>query len=249
MENENIRALPGGNILQNTKIKDVCHRTPESAEIKELYVKIRNQLFYMIPEKWDKIYLYASVVDRLGNFKTGEMFFYYFPRGILKKNPINSYEISHKFNLEEDEYLKLASKLYDLIKQLKEEFRKNGSRTWNSITIKIERTKFLIEFHYDPIPILETEIQAKHILWAYQNLQMPIESLSKMQRQVLTEELEKIKNTIDDITIYSETMYRNPVKNVVQYNKEKTQYVSEEAVAQMDMPTYTIKTQILDGWV
>ena len=33
------------------------------ATIKELYSKIRQCLFYMIPEKWDKLYLYGSVID------------------------------------------------------------------------------------------------------------------------------------------------------------------------------------------
>ena len=32
-------------------------------KIKEIYEDIQKKLFYMIPEKWDKLYLYSSVLD------------------------------------------------------------------------------------------------------------------------------------------------------------------------------------------
>ena len=208
----------------------------ETETIKAIYKKIQNQLFYMIPEKWDRIYLYASVVQNFGNFKTGEMFFYYFPKGILKKNPINSYEIPTKFNLDENEYLKLAIKLYDLIKELKEEFNKLHRRPWTNITIKIEGLKFAVELNYDKLPILKEQVEAKHILWAYNNLKIPLESLSKKQKNLLVTELEK--NTIPDRAIYSDTIYYNPIKYMVKYQKEQIEQIE-------DMQNYQIKTQIL----
>lgn len=78
----------------------------------------------MIPEKWDSIYLYASIERKVNYLETGELFFYYFPKGILKKNPVNIYEIPKKFNLEEEGYIKLAENLYNLIRQLRQEFEK-----------------------------------------------------------------------------------------------------------------------------
>ena len=62
-------------------------------KIKEMYEDIQRRIFYMIPEKWEKLYLYASVMDRIDGHKTGELFFYYIPKGIFKKNPVNVYEI------------------------------------------------------------------------------------------------------------------------------------------------------------
>ena len=35
-----------------------------SPEEKILYTDIQKKLFYIIPEKWECIYLYASVIDR-----------------------------------------------------------------------------------------------------------------------------------------------------------------------------------------
>ena len=48
----------------------------------------------------------------------------YHTKGILRKNPINVYEIPAKFNLEEAEYLRLVDLLYSKIKELREEFKK-----------------------------------------------------------------------------------------------------------------------------
>lgn len=32
-------------------------------KIKEIYEVIQKMIFYMIPEKWDKLYLYSSIID------------------------------------------------------------------------------------------------------------------------------------------------------------------------------------------
>ena len=39
-------------------------------KIKERYEDIQKRLFYMIPEKWDKLYLYASVIDQFQKVQT-----------------------------------------------------------------------------------------------------------------------------------------------------------------------------------
>ena len=72
---------------------------------------------------------------------------------------------------------------------------------------------------------------------------MPIESFSKKEQKLLLNELEESKNAKEEITTYTEMIYRNPVKNVVQYNKEKTEYISEKE--ELDQMQYVIKTQIL----
>ena len=42
-------------------------------EEKILYADIQKKLFYIIPEKWEKIYLYASVIDLPKQKPVGEM--------------------------------------------------------------------------------------------------------------------------------------------------------------------------------
>ena len=99
-----------------------------TSKLRSLYVEIQNKLFYMIPEKWESIYLYASVIDGSEKEYRGEMFFYYFPKGILKKNPVNVYEIPNRFNLKEEDYLKLADNLYYTIQELRQEFKRMGEK-------------------------------------------------------------------------------------------------------------------------
>ena len=116
----------------------------ENSEIRKVYSELQKQLFYLIPEKWDRIYLYASVEEKEEGLETGELFFYYFPRGILKKNPVNVYEIPNKFSLNEEEYIKLVEELYAQIKQIWEIFKKENHRLWTSVTVRIEDLKFEI---------------------------------------------------------------------------------------------------------
>ena len=105
-------------------------------KIEEMYEDIQRRIFYMIPEKWDKVYLYSSVYEKVDGKSTGELFFYYIPKGIFKKNPINVYEIPQKFNLDEKEYINLVNILYKKIIELREEFKKiEIVSTWTNITM------------------------------------------------------------------------------------------------------------------
>ena len=106
-------------------------------KIKELYEEIQKKIFYIVPGKWDELYLYASIIDRLGKVQTGEMYFYFLPKGLLKRKFINVYEVPSKFDIEEDEYLKLVELLYDKIKELREEFINSHQKIWTNITISI----------------------------------------------------------------------------------------------------------------
>ena len=98
-----------------------------SNKIKEIYEKIQRKIFYCVPEKWDELYLYASIIDRLGNVQTGEMYFYFMPKGILKRKFINVYEVPTKYDIEEDEYMQAVDDLYNQIKLLREECIKQRS--------------------------------------------------------------------------------------------------------------------------
>ena len=77
-------------------------------KIKEIYEDIQRKLLYMIPEKWETLYLYSSIIDINIEETTGELFFYYIPKGIFRKNPVNVYEIPSKFNIDENQYLRIS---------------------------------------------------------------------------------------------------------------------------------------------
>ena len=44
-------------------------------DIKKIYTGIQHQLSNLIPEKWESIYLYASVMKQLNNLETWEIIY------------------------------------------------------------------------------------------------------------------------------------------------------------------------------
>ena len=154
-------------------------------KIKDKYEDIQKKLFYMIPEKWEELYLYASVIDKADDKPTGELFFYYVPRSILKKNPVNVYEIPSKFNIDEDQYGKLVEILYDSIKELRQEFEKSGQELWSNITIIIKGTRFGIEYGYEDLNNDGLTSYERHIIWRYKYLGLSIDYANKEEKEVL----------------------------------------------------------------
>ena len=208
----------------------------KNSEIRKVYSELQKQLFYLIPEKWDRIYLYASVQEKMEGFETGEMFFYYFPKGILKKNPVNVYEVPNKFSLNEDEYIKLVEKLYSKIKELREIFKKYNHRLWSNLTIRIEGLKFEIEYNYENLINTQYSNMDRHIVWKYQNLKLPIEYFSRKERKMIKQYINENIYFKADIETYSENIYKNPVKKILDYNREKKEpvFVTETALQKME---------------
>ena len=201
----------------------------QNSEIRKIYSELQKQIFYLIPEKWDRIYLYASVVEKMKGLETGELFFYYFPKGILKKNPVNVYEVPNKFNLNEEEYIKLVEKLYKEVKRLRELFKKYVDRIWNSITIRIEGLKFEIEYNYENFTNSNYSNNDRHIIWKYENLKLPDETFTRSELKIIKRYINENIYFSPDIETYSESIYKNPVRKIVDYNKEKkeNEYIQE----------------------
>ena len=207
-------------------------------KIKEMYEDIQRRIFYMIPEKWDKMYLYASVSDLIDSRKTGELFFYYIPKGIFKKNPVNVYEIPQKFNLDEKEYIKLVNILYQKITQLREEFKKiEVTSTWTNLTMVIEGIKFKVEYDYEDLNQSKFTSYERHVIWRYNYLGIKEEQLNKNDRDILEKYLlgEKVIRRRER---YETGIYIKNIKNIVDYDTEN--YGSEqniEYVATQDQRT------------
>ena len=214
-----------------------------SPEIKKIYENIQKQLFYLVPEKWDKIYLYASFLKKDGSRETGELFFYYFPKGILKKNPINVYEIPTKFNLNEEQYISLVEKLYGTIKKLHNIYIENSDRVWSNVTIKLVDLKFEIEFNYENLKYSKYSNTQRHIIWKYINLGLPMESFDRKDRKLIQKYINESVIDISKIEKYSESIYKRPVKNTIDYNRQGSNLTYGE---QIDVQREAVKSQILN---
>ena len=202
-----------------------------TSKIKEIYEDIQRKIFYMIPEKWDKLYLYASVIDSPLNQETGELFFYYIPKGILKKNPVNVYEIPSKFNLDENDYLKLVELLYQKIKVLRQEFKKiQIGPIWSNLTISIEGIKFKVEYSYEDLPNNKFTSYERHIIWRYKYLGISIQQCTKKEREIINRYLSGERLLIRKET-YESGIYIKNIKNMIDFETENESTQNVEYVA------------------
>ena len=199
----------------------------------------------MIPEKWESLYLYASVIE--GEKETGELFFYYVPKGILKKKPVNVYEIPSKFNIDESEYLKLVDGLYSKIKRLRQEFKKlELGETWSNVTIVIHNARFMVEYDYENLKENPLTSYERHVIWRCKYLGITFEQLNKEEKEILKKYASGPK-ILARVERYDAGIYIKDVKNVVAYDKkevDESKYVETEKKTNK---TNKIRNQILSS--
>ena len=198
-------------------------------EEKTLYSDIQKKLFYIIPEKWESIYLYASVIDVPNQKPIGEMFFYYLPKGIIKKKYVNGYEIPSIFNIDEEQYYKLITDVYNSIKLLRECFTKARKKAWSNINITISNTQFIVEYDYDDLSNSPFSSYERHVIWRYNTLNEGDEILSRKDKKILEAYHRFIEiNGKPKRVKHVEGVYNKPVKNIIEFEKTLT---VEEAIA------------------
>lgn len=186
-------------------------------EIRAIHKRIQNNILRMIPEKYRKICLYASANNKDKEIK-GEMFFYYFPSGILKKNPINVYEIPEMFNIDDNQYSILEKRLYETIMQLKNYYILKDGTEWSNITITIYGTKYKVEFNYDNLSESEFSSFDRHIIWRFKNLELPMERFSKTERLIIERYFKSTEDASSVTNIYEENVYEKPKITIMDYD-------------------------------
>jgi len=188
-------------------------------KIKEKYEEIQRRIFYMVPEKWEELYLYTSIIDRLGDIQTGEMFFYYIPKGLIKRKPVNVYEIPSRFNIDENDYLNLVNLLYDSLKELRELFKNTNQKVWTNLTISIKNFKFKIEYNYDSLSNRNYNSEERHLIWKYKYLNLNLYNFNKEEKEVIQRYLSERKDNTKNET-YEAGIYIKDIKNIVDYETE-----------------------------
>ena len=200
-------------------------------KVRDLYVKIQKQLFNMIPEKWNRIYLYASYIEEEGKPDTGEMFFYYFPKSLIKKNPVNCYEVPSRFNVSEEAYIKLAKELYDTIGDLREEYIIGDVRVWSNLTISVVDKKFEIELGYEDLVHSKYTMEDRHTIWKCKYLDYPIGMLNKYDKAMVEDYIAKEDIGNNKEKQFQEGLYKKQAYNEVEYGKEENLVEREERIA------------------
>ena len=177
-------------------------------EVVKIYKEIYTSILKLIPEKWEKVYLYASVLKNL----KGEMYFYYFPKKIIKSKPINCYEIPEKFEIDENTYNNKLKELYLLIKKIKSKVE------WTNVTISIDKKVFKIEYHFNDLRKSKYTDEERHIIWQYNYLNLSIDSLNKKeQKLVLNYKEESNINPViitEEIKDFEKEEIKNPILKI-----------------------------------
>lgn len=187
-------------------------------KIEEKYKEIQKKIFYIIPEKWEELYLYASVIDRLGSLQTGELFFYYIPKGIIKRKPVNVYEVPARFNIDEQMYLKLVEILYNTIKELREEFKSSRQKLWSNVTIIIRNSKFRIEYNYANLSSQDKYTSdERRIIWKYKYLQRGNVFGNREEKKLIEKYNNSLASKLERNEIYEEFIHMAGIKNIVDY--------------------------------
>ena len=191
-------------------------------KIMEIYEDIQRKLYYMIPEKWDSLYLYSSIIGNSDSgVNSGELFFYYFPKGILRKKMVNVYEIPSKFNLNENKYVTLVGILYNKIKELREEFSKNElNGVWSNLTIIIKNNKFKVEYDYTNLEKSYLNSYQRHLIWRYENLGIGLEQLEKNEKIILKSYLSTHKELIRKEK-FEMGIYIQSAQNIIGYTSNE----------------------------
>lgn len=194
-----------------------------------LHNDIHQNILGMIPEKFKKVCLYASVVDEKKDV-TGEMFFYYFPKGIMKRKPINVYEIPELFNIDEEAYQKLEKKLYESIKKISRYHKNKQKQPWTNLTIIIEGTKYRVEFNYNELLKSEFSDYERHIIWRYEYLGISEASYNREERKILDKYFSSNEYYNSKNLVFEYNFYEKPTNTLMQFNFEGNEIEKPEEV-------------------
>ncbi|WP_329767500.1 antitoxin YezG family protein [Bacillus nitratireducens] len=136
----------------------------ETKKMDIIYQEIGTRVDEIIPGDWEKIYLYAEVLN-----DSTEVFFYFsIP---TKEGFVYSNVIPKVYNVDRKIYKELLFELFDKFEELREEFRKNEQELWTNLTLTIENSgKFKIEYNYEDILSFEIGSMDRQIIWMYKNL-------------------------------------------------------------------------------
>ena len=174
------------------------------------------------------------------------MFFYYYPKGILQKRPINVYEVPAKFNIDEDTYLKLADDLYASIKKLRQECIKNNEKAWSNLTISIEDLKYKVEYGYECLTKDEFDSSERKAIWTYKYLSAPYESFNRKERKAIDTYMRmQIETNTFELPLYKKEVGKK--LDTIKQIEKNLDFVTDKKIEEMEfMERHVPKSQILN---
>ncbi|WP_406621453.1 antitoxin YezG family protein [Bacillus atrophaeus] len=138
----------------------------ETEKMGELYQKIAEQINEIIPSEWEKVALYAEILD-----DSSEVYFFFTTPQNQEYIYSHSHDIPEHFNVNEDIYDELLYELHDYFEELRNEFKTNNEDLWTNLTLHLERSgKFSIEYDYTDVIASDLNGTQRQVVWEYKNL-------------------------------------------------------------------------------
>ncbi len=123
-------------------------------------------------------------------------------------------------------YSRLVTDLYNEIKSLRQVWFHKNHKKWTNLTISVENYQFKIEYDYQNLKLSQFNSYERHVIWRYLYLKLDLHLFSKKEQQVIKKYVEFVANNQQPKRdLYMEGIYKQPVKNIVDY--EKTLSVDE----------------------
>ena len=111
----------------------------------EIYQALANQLNDLIPEQWEKVFLYVEDWDD----SSTAYFFHYPPEGT---GPVLSHDIPERFDMDPDDSEMKEYKLGETGLSLQRVFREEGKEPWTSFTFILEESgQFKVDYGYEDL--------------------------------------------------------------------------------------------------
>lgn len=159
----------------------------ETKKMGELYGNIANKVNDMIPDKWEKVWLYGEVLD-----DSSEVYFYFYSK--TSKKIIYSHDIPNEYKVNNSMYEDLLFELVDIIQELNLEYKENNESVWTNLTFLLDNTgKFNIKYNYDDILNSDFTAGERQIIWEYEIL--GVEPEAEQYKEMLNKYLESKNNS------------------------------------------------------
>ncbi|KUP43632.1 antitoxin YezG family protein [Bacillus velezensis] len=136
----------------------------ETEKMGELYQQIAEGINEIIPSEWEKVILYAEILD-----DSSEVFFYFNPP--QSEDFIYSHNIPEHFHVSEEIYEELLFDLHDLFEELRDEFKENNQDIWTNLTLNLGISgEFSIDYNYEDVIQSPYTISQRQTIWTYKNV-------------------------------------------------------------------------------
>ncbi|ETT52996.1 hypothetical protein C162_08591 [Paenibacillus sp. FSL R7-269] len=130
-------------------------------KVEKLYQLIGNKLVGIIPDEWDKIYLYAEILP-------GSRIVYFYYNSTTQNELIFGQSIPEVYGVDDQIYNRLDRELIEYFVELNAESLKSSPEPWTNLTMYLDQSgKFNIDYSYDEVLFSPAQ---QFTIWKYENL-------------------------------------------------------------------------------